>query len=193
MGSRDPPMGDLGQASDLLVPEHTGNSVIPPLLDDKSEGNEDGSLISPISEVTAKEETQVLPILDAQPNPREETLISTLSGRNSEEEILTEASFEGETLGEEALILTISEDQPDIKVIPWEDFQNTLTKLCESHLITSELRARREELAQKLESSLRVIYSVTFFSSYYLSCLIRKIPKNGIICWQLSYFTVLQQ
>jgi hypothetical protein len=75
-----------------------------------------GSLISPISEETAKEGT---PTLEEQPNPREETLASAPSGQPLEEEILPEASLEGETLGEEALILTISEDRPDLKVIPW--------------------------------------------------------------------------
>ena len=201
MGSRGPPMGDLGQVSHLLgceekshedqqtlttsisvgLSERTGKVSTSPISEDTSEVKVEGILVPPISEETLIEETQVFPILKEQSDLREEGLNTPLSVQNSEEENLEEKnltgeSLKGETVGDETLVLTISEDQPDLKVIAWEDFRNSLEKLCESHSLTSQLHARREELAEKLESSLRVIHCITF--SFFRIVLPNKIYKN---------------
>ena len=185
-------MGDLDRDSDsvgcqvkryevheTLVPipygssEDTGKALISPISGDIAEAKEEEILIPPLSEETPKEEKIISPIFEDQSDLKDENLIPSLSEENLNEETQREEVIKGETPEEETLILTIYEDQPELKVIPWEDFQNTLAKFCGSDSDISQLRARREELSKKLESSLHVILCFPVSFCIFIVCLIR--------------------
>lgn len=63
---------------------------------------------------------------------------------------------EGKKEEERGSLVPISEDPPEIKIVPWEDFQNALANLCGAASVTSQLRTQRDALAEKLESALKV-------------------------------------
>lgn len=50
----------------------------------------------------------------------------------------------------------ISEDPPEITIVPWEDFQNAVANLCSAASATFQVRSQREALVARLESALKI-------------------------------------
>lgn len=74
-----------------------------------------------------------------------------------EEKGKTEEEVKVKEEGEEerASLIAISEDPPDVSIIPLEDFQKALATLCGAAAVTSQLRGHRDALVGKLESLLK--------------------------------------
>ncbi|KAI5068458.1 hypothetical protein GOP47_0016803 [Adiantum capillus-veneris] len=76
-----------------------------------------------------------------------------------EEEEKEEQKGETELVREEkerVSLITISEDPPNISIIPLEEFQKVLGSLCSAAAVTSQLRIHRDALVGKLESLLKI-------------------------------------